>query len=210
MSAPPSIDSGSFRLAASEVFPNSSDLTVNNGAPLSAGIFDLNGFNETVDGLSGDGVITNRAASGSTLTVGANNEPTATFSGSIKSPVGAINFVKIGTGTQILSGPSTYTGSTTVSGGTLEISASGSISSTTVIVSSGAILKLDSTSAVATGANLLLSSGTPTVNLDYIGTASVDSLSLDGGATYAARSALGALLPLARPIPTAGLSAAAS
>ena len=52
-----------------------------------------------------------------TLTTGGDNTDT-TFSGAITD---AISVVKEGTGTQILSGTNTYTGTTTVNVGTLEL-----------------------------------------------------------------------------------------
>jgi autotransporter-associated beta strand protein len=69
-------------------------------------------------------MIVNSQATASTLTVG---DPTAantgTFGGSIRNNPGVISLVKGGANLQILVGTNTYTGTTTVNSGTLQISA---------------------------------------------------------------------------------------
>jgi autotransporter-associated beta strand protein len=82
--------------------------------------------NETINGLSGgagSGFIGNDDSnSTNTLTVG-DGDATASFGGIIinesSGANGLINLVKIGGGVQTLSGPNTYTGTTTINGGTL-------------------------------------------------------------------------------------------
>jgi autotransporter-associated beta strand protein len=82
--------------------------------------------NETINGLSGgaaSGFIGNDDSnSTNTLTVG-DGDATASFGGIIinesSGASGLINLVKIGGGVQTLSGPNTYTGTTTINGGTL-------------------------------------------------------------------------------------------
>lgn len=111
------INGGIVRLGASEVITNSQTAAVN-----AAGILDLNGFNETINGITGTGIIQNEGAGTSTLTVGASNG-TATFGGTLRNNSGAgigiVALTKTGTGTLTLSGASTHTGLTTISGGTL-------------------------------------------------------------------------------------------
>ncbi len=111
--------------------PNS-DFTVN-------GAVTLFGFNHTIRSLSGTGVVNNSGGGPATLTI-AIPTGTATFDG-ILADGGAspLSLVKAGAGIQVLSGPSTYTGSTTVNGGTLEVD--GSIATTSgVTVNSGGTL----------------------------------------------------------------------
>ena len=93
------------------------------------GTFDMLGFNQTVNGLNGNGttvtapgstrMVTNSAAGLSTLTVG-NAGGGGIFNGVIG---GNIALVKVGAGTQSLVGTNadTYTGLTTVNGGTLTL-----------------------------------------------------------------------------------------
>ena len=89
-----------------------------------SGTLDLNGFSNTINGLSGGGTVDNRAGAGTyTLTVGANGT-TSTFTGIIQNTAGTVALIKAGSGTLILQGASTYTGATTVSTGTLEVDGS--------------------------------------------------------------------------------------
>lgn len=80
----------------------------------SLGVWDLNGFNDTVGSLAGAGQVLLGAAQ---LTQGGLGSDTA-FSGQITGN-GTISLVKVGGGTFTMSGVQTYTGRTTVSGGTL-------------------------------------------------------------------------------------------
>jgi autotransporter-associated beta strand protein len=104
---------------------------------------DLNGFSDTINGLSsvvsGYDWVTNGAASAATLTLGVGNA-TATFGGKIVDggAARALAIVKTGTGTQTFNGTNTYTGNTTIAGGTLALSGSGSISTTpNIIINNG-------------------------------------------------------------------------
>jgi autotransporter-associated beta strand protein len=90
------------------------------------------------------------------MSVGALNTPT-TFSGTIIANGSAIlALTKVGTSSLTLSGVNTYTGNTTISGGTLALSGSGSIASANVSVATGA--KFD-VSAIS-GSSYTLPSGT--------------------------------------------------
>ena len=92
-----------------------------------AAVFDLAGFNQTLAGLFDSGtltaalpVITNSdAANASILKIsGIGNY---TFDGAIEASAGTISVVKEGTGTQVLNGNNTYTGTTDVNVGVLSI-----------------------------------------------------------------------------------------
>ena len=94
---------------------------------VNAGLLNLNGNSATVGGLSGSsGTINNLNAAAVTLTVNNDNSST-TFSGTILSPSGAVNFVKAGAGVLYLNSPLNYSGSTTVAGGVLEFATTGSL-----------------------------------------------------------------------------------
>jgi autotransporter-associated beta strand protein len=123
-------------------------------------ILDLNGFNETVNGLSNTAAagarITNTAAGTPVLTVGAANT-TSSFSGVItEAGSGAILALsKTGTGTLTLSGANNYSGATTVSAGTLKLDVAGAVGgSSGLSIASGASLDLS-----AIGGGLTLGSG---------------------------------------------------
>lgn len=70
-----------------------------------------------------------------TLTLAGTNASPATYAGVISGTGGSL--VKTGAGTQTLTGVNTYTGSTTVSGGKLEIAGTGSIGSTSGVTING-------------------------------------------------------------------------
>jgi autotransporter-associated beta strand protein len=82
---------------------------------------------ETINGLSDAGdpdldvhEIFNGSATPGGITVGA-GDGSGSFAGIIRNGAGVVSVSKIGAGTQVLSGANTYTGSTTVSGGTLQV-----------------------------------------------------------------------------------------
>ena len=76
-----------LKLGASNVLPNGAgfgDVCISNAWN---GQLDLAGFSDTINGLWGDGLITNTTASASSLTVGGNNV-NSTFAGTIRPPAG--------------------------------------------------------------------------------------------------------------------------
>jgi autotransporter-associated beta strand protein len=85
---------------------------------------------------------TSVSLNGHTLTLGAasgvNPNASFIFGGSIVDGSGSGNLVKAGTGTAVLSGTNTYTGTTTINGGALEID--GSTTTDNVIVNAGGML----------------------------------------------------------------------
>lgn len=100
-----------------------------NGTGANAGVLRLNNQSETLGGLSstgGAGIVENESGSAATSTLAVNvaTGTTQSFSGILRNGDGAgtdgtLAFEKNGAGTQVLSGASTYTGGTTVNGGTL-------------------------------------------------------------------------------------------
>jgi len=104
---------------------------------VSAGKFNLAGFSETINGLSGDGTVDGVSGTPA-LTVG-DNDATSTFVGVIKNTAGTLALIKIGTGALTLAGINTYDGATIISNGTLALSAPGSIGNSPLIsVAAGA------------------------------------------------------------------------
>jgi len=135
------INQGTVSLGANNGLSTGAALAIG----LSAGAtFDLNGFNQTLTGLS-DGVtpanaemVTNSAASPVTLTL--NLTGSDTYSGALG---GNAALVVNGSGDLYLAGTTTYTGNTTVNNGTLELAQPGLAAHSTVTVASGATLQLD-------------------------------------------------------------------
>jgi autotransporter-associated beta strand protein len=120
------VDSGTLKAGSATGLSQNSAFAVNFGATL-----DLNGFNSTIgslaDGAFGGGTVTNNGASNTTLTAGGDNSSTL-FSGTIQD--GATNtlaLIKSGTGTLTLGGTNSYSGGTTVIGGTLQVTNNSSV-----------------------------------------------------------------------------------
>ena len=105
---PTNIANGTLRVGSTaNVIPDLSAVSVATG-----GTLDLNGFDEAIGNLSGAGSV---LLNGGRLTVGGNTA-SADFSGAIS---GTGGLIKLGAGTQTLSGANTYAGGTAVQAGTL-------------------------------------------------------------------------------------------
>ncbi len=135
------ITNGSLKLAAASLLPNGTgkgNLIVTN-----AGTLDLNTFNQTVNGLSGNGTVDSVAGGTPTLTVGSNNA-SSTFSGYLKNTAGTLALTKFGSGTLTLNGTNTYSGSTTVAtGSTIQFQSSAAMSTnSTLVIQNTAVVQL--------------------------------------------------------------------
>ncbi len=123
------------------------------------GIFNTNGFSQTIDTLAG----TNTSASlslsaGSTLTIGANNG-TASYLGTMS---GTGTLIKEGTGTETLGGTnSSFSGSIFLTGGTLTASNTNALINSTVNLTGGTLnfsgIQNASLGAIAGSSNLPIS-----------------------------------------------------
>jgi autotransporter-associated beta strand protein len=113
----------------------------------SAATLDLAGTAQTVAALAdisgSGGVVTNSA--GTTASLFINGTTTNTFSGSIgdAAPASAISLTKTGPGTQSLNGANSFSGNTTVNGGTLAFGQATLPTNAIVTVTSGAALSLN-------------------------------------------------------------------
>lgn len=106
------VTGGTLRAGALNVIDDSSQVTLNSGTT-----FDLNGFDQSVNNLSGAGNVTLGA---NTLTE--NTAGTVTYGGVI-SGTGAVTAA--GTGTWILTGDNNWTGGTTIDSGVLQLGSGG-------------------------------------------------------------------------------------
>jgi autotransporter-associated beta strand protein len=97
----------------------------------------INGIGTTLATLTGGGGVTNNAtAADRQLTVGGGTTPFPEFSGAITDGTSKISLVKVGGAALKLSGASTYTGTTTVTAGTLLVNSPGSLVSPVSVSSS--------------------------------------------------------------------------
>ncbi len=151
------VSAGGLSLIGGSSIGNTADVTVDAGATLT-----LAGGGETIGALTGSG---NVVLNSYNLTTGGNNS-SSTFSGVIAGTGSGIT--KAGTGIFTLTGNNTYTGSTTVSAGTLSLNrAGGAIADTSnITVSSGATLLMmqdETLGALAGAGNVNLGTFTLTV-----------------------------------------------
>jgi autotransporter-associated beta strand protein len=147
------ITRGTLKLGADNTLPTGTTLDIDTGNAAENSIFDLNGFNQTVGGLqrtntgggAGGAIITNSGAADKTLTI--NQSATTTFNGIIQDgPTNKVIIDKDGTGSLTLTGPNTYTGTTTVSEGTLGAAGANALGGTVdVAVNTGGTLLLSNT-----------------------------------------------------------------
>jgi autotransporter-associated beta strand protein len=158
------VGQGTLRLLANNGLNPASGLALGLSA---ASTFDLNGFTQTLTGLTGttNDVILNGGASPGTLTV--NTSVTNAFNGAIQDGAGTVSLVKQGSGILLLNGTNTFTGTTLVSGGTL---GGTGVLSGPVTVQSGATLAPGApTGALTVNNNVTLNAGS-TMLLDVNGT----------------------------------------
>ena len=148
----------------------SDDIQMMNQQP---GTLDLNGHSNTIGALTGDGIVTNSAASGSaTLTVNG----TGTFNGVIQNGSVANVALTIAGGTVTLSGANTYTGSTTINiGATLQAGSATALTSSTNVTDNGTIDLAGSSVSIGalTGSGTITNSaasGTATLTVNGTGT----------------------------------------
>lgn len=110
------VNQGVLQLGSATVIPDG--VAAGGVSIAAAGTIDLNGFSETINGLSGAGLINNSSATAPTLTVG-NGNGGGTWAGTINnSGAGAVTFLKVGTGSMTISGTNYLGGTSQFNGGT--------------------------------------------------------------------------------------------
>jgi fibronectin-binding autotransporter adhesin len=149
-----------------------------NGTGSNAGNLRLNNQSETLGGLSstgGAGIVENGNASAGTSTLTLNvASGTQSYSGILQnnggSGSGVLALTKSGSGTQILSGPNTYSGATSISAGTLRITNGSALgttgSGTTVVSATGGILEI--AGDISTGESLTLQGDNSAATADRV------------------------------------------
>ena len=144
--------------------------------------FDLNGRNQTLNGLVDGGtlhVVNLDTQNASTLTLNPSTEKSTSSTTIAGGPgLGVIHVVKEGSSTQIFAGTHSYTGTTTVNSGTLRINSATALNGT-----SGIIVNAGSSSNLAIGTGITTGSG-KTVTLHGSGASSAHgALTSNGGSS---------------------------
>lgn len=114
---------GTLRMGAANVLPSATTVVMGQAGTGNA-ILDLNGFSQTIAGLTDPvagttNTVTNSSATAATLTVDTSGSVTYGTSGGALT--GNLTLAKLGTGTLTLSGASTYTGPTLIQNGILQL-----------------------------------------------------------------------------------------
>jgi autotransporter-associated beta strand protein len=111
------VNTGILAAGSNNAFGTNSAVTVGSGGTLTVA-----GNNNSIGSLAGTGSVNNAGGVAATLTTGADNSTTL-FSGIISNGSGgsALSVDKVGTGTMTVTGANTYTGTTTISAGSLMV-----------------------------------------------------------------------------------------
>jgi fibronectin-binding autotransporter adhesin len=191
--------SGQFDLNGTNTYTGtttllSGQLTLNSGSAIAdTGAVVVNGgtlavfASETIGSLAGTGgQIGTVNPGGVTLTTGGNNAST-TYAGSIfHSGVGTFSLTKTGTGNMTLSGNNTYTGTTSIFGGTLTAAGGNGIGDASHVIISGGTLALSAGETIGslTGSDFVtLGSNTLTTGGNNLSFVYAGSISGTGGLT---------------------------
>lgn len=174
-----------LKLGIDNGLPLATTVVAGGGSSGSGNVFDLNGFDQSLNGLTnsnGTLRIVNNGGSSSTLTL----NPTADRDSftvlntmtTIEDGTEKVLLVKDGLFKQTLHGAHTYTGSTVINAGTLALNASGAIDSTeSVSIGAGAIFDVSAKSSyvIPSGMNFTLKlDGTASGNAGKIKAAGLD------------------------------------
>lgn len=172
------IAAGVLQLGVDNAIPgNSTNGSVTDNAEL-----DLNGHNLTINGLNGIGVVDTSSGGTPTLTIGANGTGGA-INGPIQNSAGALSLVKVGAGTQTITNY-TYSGTTLIAGGTLNLITSGSLpgSPGDMVLSNGAVLNVNSSGGVSLPVNNLVVGTNTTLNVTA--NAGANAINANAGITF--------------------------
>jgi autotransporter-associated beta strand protein len=156
---------GVMRLGITNALPTGTNVTMANSSG-NGGIFDLNGFDQTIASLTsgiGVGSIRNNGSVDATLTINGSTSPAAFGLTITDGTTNKVLLIRSGTGTTELTGACTYTGLTTVSGGTLILNRSGggTLPSTNNVTVDGGTLRISTNQTIK---DLTISSGTLTID----------------------------------------------
>ncbi len=136
--------SGILVLGTNNQIPNGTG----KGNAIINGTLRLQGFSDTINGLSGSGTVTTTAAGASVLTLG-DGDTTSSFGGTISNTTGTVAITKTGTGTQTFSGNNSYSGGTTLTSGTLIAGHNSALGTGLMTLNGGNLASNDDTRSIA-------------------------------------------------------------
>src|SRR6266496_3570460 len=131
---------------------------------MSSGTLAMTGGSLTVGSLTGSSNITGTSST-RTLTVGSDNSSPAAYSGVISNGSAAVSLTKDGSGTLTLSGNNTYTGTTTVNAGTLQLGTANVLSNSSNFNLNGGTFRTGATSGFSETVGTLDLSANSTIAL---------------------------------------------
>ncbi len=187
-SAGTSVAAGTLQNSIANALPTTTALSV-------SGTYDINGFAQQVASVTGSGIVTD-SSTAANFTV--NNSGADTFAGTL---TGSLALIKQNSGTLTLSGVNTYSGKTTINGGTLAIAADSGLGTApgsplaNSITFGGGILEATASFTLNANRGITLSSGgtggtifvDPTKTLTYngiiAGANAADTFKKDGTGT---------------------------
>lgn len=184
------ISGGTLRVGSADAIPNgptASDVTMNPAAGLTATL-DLNGFDQTINGLVANSLgtanIDNTSVTAATFTFGSQDRTVSLIGNVMNAGTGPLSLTKTGAEIATLTGGTyAHTGATTVNGGTLTFG--GDVTATTGIsVTGGSILNINGGFSGSVGVTTLTVGGgsTLSLSLDSAGTPLSNLMALDLGA----------------------------
>ena len=132
------ISGGALATGTSGALPTGAAVTITSGT------LDLSGYSATIGTLSGSAGGTITSGSSGSITLTSTSATNSTYAGTITNGLGTMAFAKQGAGTLTLSGSSSYTGATMISGGVLAYGASNALSDLTAVTVAGGGLNLGS------------------------------------------------------------------
>jgi autotransporter-associated beta strand protein len=160
-------NSGIIRLGVANALPTGTNVTMGFSSG-NGGILDLNSFNQEIasltSGVGGGSITNNNAGTGTSLLKISGSTSLAAFGLNITNGATAkVALERAGTGTTTLAGSgNTYSGSTTISGGTLSIASTGVINATSGLTINGAtaVFNYNNTTTAYTGGPITFTQGT--------------------------------------------------
>jgi fibronectin-binding autotransporter adhesin len=169
------VTSGTLKAGAINTFSDNSDFTVNS-------TLDLGGYSQSIGSLAGSGTVTDSASGTDVILTTDGDGNSSEFSGTLANGSGTLGLTVTGSGGLTLTGSDSYSGTTTIDGGTLQLgdgqSANGALTMSNVL-DNGSLVFANVSDETYSG--VISGSGTVTVE----GAAVTAVLALSGASTYA-------------------------